>query len=178
MSNDRTPCDACLRDDCVGRCCTRCHEQRGVPYDGRGDGGTWCKGCLAPPTATEPCPRCGSSSYLGVAPVCGACVAAMAEQPAKPSPAWVWTDYGTGARGYLGDADARAAGKGFHVTITDHDSKMVASLYEPLGDGFFLEIRTPLPAWSLAQCKRWVEQWVASQSDATVAAYEAAEGMR
>lgn len=41
-----TPCDACLRDDCVGRCCTRCGEQRGVPYDGYGDGGTWCQACL------------------------------------------------------------------------------------------------------------------------------------
>lgn len=39
-------CISCLRDDCEGRCCTRCYAARGVRYDGWGDGGTWCQGCL------------------------------------------------------------------------------------------------------------------------------------
>jgi hypothetical protein len=173
------PCNSCLRDDCEGRCCTRCGNARGVEYDGWGDGGTWCQGCLGEVREHHERMR----ALVGFAQ--GLVVAFVARDASEGwqrvsdrSPAWVWSDYGTGARGYLGDADARAAGKGSHVTIIDHGPKMIVALYEPLGDGCFLELRTTLPAWSLSQCKRWVEQWVASQSDAAVAAFEAAEGMR
>lgn len=147
------PGDQCR--DCDLHCSSMSHCDRARP---------------SPPTATEPCPRCGSSSYLGVAPMCGACVAAMAEQPAKPSPAWVWKtlsdEFITGTLDVESvTACATVLRSRAHVTI-----RAVA--------GNIVDMHTTLPAWSLAQCKRWVEQWVASQADAAVAAYEAAEGMR
>ena len=123
----------------------------------------------APPTATEPCPRCGGGAWLGVGPMCGACIDAATEQPAKPSPAWVWvTPSAHITRGTLDDGILHA-----HVTVLgDHALATVRC------EGNVLELRTALPAWSQAQQRRWVEQWVASQADAAVAAFEAAEGMR
>ena len=73
-----------------------------------------------------------------------------------------WVVY---ARGGSAEYDATVLRSRAHVTI-----RAVA--------GNIVDMHTTLPAWSLAQCKRWVEQWVASQADAAVAAYEAAEGMR
>lgn len=148
------PGDQCR--DCDLHCSSMSHCDRARP---------------SPPTATEPCPRCGSSSYLGVAPMCGACVAAMAEQPAKPSPAWVW-------RGTTQSWAAGTCGKTEAEVFEDPDGRMRALVTFQAHSENVATFSTPLPAWSLAQCKRWVEQWVASQADAAVAAYEAAEGMR
>ena len=98
-----------------------------------------------------------------------AMVADQLEQPAKPSPAWVWvTPSAHITRGTLDDGILHA-----HVTVLgDHALATICC------EGNVLELSATLPAWSLAQCKRWVEQWVASQSDAAVAAFEAAEGGR
>lgn len=124
----------------------------------------------APPTATEPCPRCGGGAWLGVGPMCGACIDAATEQPAKPSPAWVWKTLNDEfVAGTLDTesvtARATVLRSRAHVTI-----RAVA--------GNIVEMHTTLPAWSQAQQRRWVEQWVASQADAAAAAFEAAEGMR
>ena len=98
-----------------------------------------------------------------------ALVADQLEQPAKPSPAWVWvTPSAYLTRGTLDDGILHA-----HVTVLgDHALATVRC------EGNVLELRTALPAWSQAQQRRWVEQWVASQADAAAAAFEAAEGMR
>lgn len=95
------------------------------------------------------------------------------EQPAKPSPAWVWSsgsvDYSAGKLGKETEAEVYEDAEGrMHANAT----------IDMRTEGGLVELHTTLPAWSISQCKRWVEQWVASQSDAAVAAFEAAEGMR
>lgn len=65
-----------------------------------------------------------------------------------------------------------------HAGIADSGSSMSVAVTIGGDGGGLVELQVTLPAWSLSQCKRWVEQWVASQADAAVAAFEAAEGMR
>lgn len=159
-----------LRDDCEGRCCTRCGNARGVEYDGWGDGGTWRQGCLGEVREHHERMR----ALVGFAQ--GLVVAFVArdasegwQRVSEPSPAWVWSDRATSASGRLVEGASIT-----HARLVDHGKRWDVDVSASTG----VELHTTLPAWSLAQCKRWVEQWVASQSDAAVAAFEAAEGMR
>ena len=91
------------------------------------------------------------------------------EQPAKPSPAWAWVTLSADlTRGTLDDGIVHA----YATVLLDH------ALVTIRAEGNTMQMSTMLPAWSQAQQRRWVEQWVASQADAAVAAFEAAEGMR
>jgi hypothetical protein len=85
----------------------------------------------------------------------------------------VWSDRATSASGRLVEGNRVT-----HAGIADGGTSVSVSVVMGGSEGGLVELQTKLPAWSLAQCKRWVEQWVASQADAAVAAFEAAEGMR
>lgn len=155
MSNDRTPCDDCACETLL-IALFRCS-----------DGVRRCNSCCNERMYRR---EAGESFAEGIAFVFATRDASEGwQRVSEPSPAWVWkTVNDEFMTGTLDDGLVLAAATVLsdRALVTIHAETNV------------LELRTALPAWSQAQQRRWVEQWVASQADAAVAAFEAAEGMR